>query len=60
MAILRLLTILRVMVYYRLDDELRVLHVPLWLRIFLQLLPLRCLPRCNANLARGVRLRLAL
>lgn len=60
MAALRLFTILRVLVYYRLDDELQLLRLPVWGRFLLRVSPLRFLPRCAAQLSRGERLRLAL
>lgn len=60
MALLRLLVILRVITFYRLDDELLAQPVPLWLRVVLRLSPLRCLPRCDKQLLRGARLRLAI
>lgn len=65
MALLRLLAILRVSVFYRLDAELQTLQLPFALRLALRLLsapwsPLHWLPRCDAALSRGARLRLVL
>jgi len=60
MAVLRLLVILRVMTFYRLDSDVLALPLPLWLRVLLRCSPLRALPRCAADLTRGARLRLAL
>ncbi len=60
MALLRLFTILRVLTYYRLDTELLTLQLPWTLRLILQASPLRLLSRCDAQLSRGARLRLAL
>ena len=59
-ALLRLFTILRVLSHYRLDQELLALPLPWSLRWALRLSPFHCLPRCDAQLSRGVRLRLAL
>lgn len=60
MALLRLLTILRVLTFYRLDSELLLLNLPLALRLALRFSPLQWLPRCDAQLPRGARLRLVL
>lgn len=60
MALLRLLTILRVLTFYRLDSELLLLQLPLTLRLALRFSPLQWLPRCDAQLPRGARLRLVL
>ena len=60
MALLRLWHILRVLTFYRLDNELLSLSLPFALRVILQLSPLRLLPRCDAQLSRGVRMRLVL
>ena len=60
MAVLRLWAILRVLTFYRLDSDLLALPLPLWLRGLLRFSPLRCLPRCAADLSRGARLRMAL
>ncbi len=60
MAALRLLVILRVLTFYRLDSDVLALPLPLWLRVLLRCSPLRALPRCAADLSRGARLRLAL
>lgn len=60
MALLRLLTILRVLTFYRLDSELLLLQLPLALRLALRFSPLQWLPRCDAQLSRGARLRLVL
>ncbi len=60
MALLRLFAILRVLVFYRLDSELQSLQLPWALRLAMRLLPLRWLPRCDAALTRGERMRLAL
>lgn len=60
MALLRLFTILRVLTFYRLDSELLLLQLPWALRLALRCSPLQWLPRCDANLARGTRLRLVL
>lgn len=60
MALWRLLTILRVVAYYRLDRDLLVLRLPLLWRVFLRCSPWNCLSRCDAKLLQGERLRLAL
>lgn len=60
MALLRLLTILRVLTFYRLDGELLALQLPTALRIALRFSPLLCLPRCDISLSRGERMRLVL
>ena len=60
MALLRLLTILRLLTFYRLDSELLSLQLPATLRIALRCSPLQWLPRCDAQLSRGTRLRLML
>jgi ubiquinone biosynthesis protein len=60
MALLRLLTILRVLTFYRLDIELLSLQLPTVLRLVLRVSPLQCLPRCDAKLSRGTRMRLVL
>ncbi|MEZ5435815.1 MAG: ubiquinone biosynthesis regulatory protein kinase UbiB [Pseudomonadales bacterium] len=60
MAALRLLTILRVLTFYRLDSDLLALPLPLWLRGALRFSPLRAFPRCALDLSRGARLRMAL
>jgi ubiquinone biosynthesis protein len=59
-AVLRLFTILRVLSHYRLDTELLALPLPWTLRLALRLSPLQLLPRCDATLSRGTRIRLAL
>lgn len=60
MAVLRLLVILRVLTFYRVDSDVLTLPLPLWLRVLLRCSPLRALPRCAADLSRGARLRMAL
>lgn len=60
MAALRLLTILRVLTFYRLDSDLLALPLPLWLRAALRFSLLRAFPRCAPGLSRGARLRMAL
>lgn len=60
MALLRLLTILRALTYYRLDSELLALQLPFALRLALRISPMRWLPRCDAGLSRGMRMRLML
>jgi len=60
MAALRLLTILRVLTFYRLDSDLLALPLPLWLRAALRFSPLRAFSRCAPDLSRGARLRMAL
>jgi ubiquinone biosynthesis protein len=60
MALLRLLTILRISIFYRLDVELQALQLPWALRFALRFFPLGWLPRCDAQLSRGARLRLVL
>jgi ubiquinone biosynthesis protein len=60
MALLRLWHILRVLTFYRLDNELLSLSLPFALRMALQFSPLRLLPRCDAQLSRGARMRLML
>ena len=60
MALLRLFFILRVLCFYRLDHELLALHLPLFLRVALRLSPLQWLSRCDVQLSRGTRMRLAL
>jgi ubiquinone biosynthesis protein len=60
MALLRLFAILRALTYFRLDSELLALQLPLALRLALRWSPLRWLPRCDAAMPRGERLRLML
>jgi ubiquinone biosynthesis protein len=60
MALLRLFTILRVLTFYRLDSELLSLQLPTALRFALRCSPLQWLPRCDAQLSRGTRMRLVL
>jgi ubiquinone biosynthesis protein len=60
MAFLRLLVILRVLTFYRLDTNLCVLSVPFSVRLLLYFSPLRLLPRCASTLTRGERARLAM
>ena len=60
MALLRLFTILRVLTFYRLDSELLSLQLPTALRFTLRCSPLQWLPRCDAQLSRGTRMRLVL
>ncbi len=58
--LLRLLKILAVFARYRLEEFVPRQHLPLLMRWLFAVLPLWLLPRCDASLSRGERLRLAL
>lgn len=60
LALRRLFRIQRVAVHYRLDDLLLDLPLPWWLRSLLRALPWRWLPRADAGMSRGERLRRSL
>lgn len=60
LAARRLLRILRVVIRYRLDDQLLHLPLPTWMRVLRFALPWRWLPRRPSTLSRGEALRLAL
>lgn len=60
LAVRRLLTILGVVIRYRLDDLLFALALPWWLAASRFLLPWRWLPRRRSEHSRGAALRLAL
>ena len=60
LAVRRLFRIQRVVIRYRLDDLLFVLPLPWWMKATRFVMPWRLLPRNNAELPRGARLRLAL
>ncbi|MET0124075.1 MAG: ubiquinone biosynthesis regulatory protein kinase UbiB [Pseudomonas caspiana] len=60
LAVRRLFRIQRVVIRYRLDDLLFALPLPWWMKATRFVMPWRLLPRNNAELPRGARLRLAL
>lgn len=60
LAVRRLFRIQRVVIRYRLDDLLFALPLPWWMKGLRFVMPWRLLPRNNAELPRGARLRLAL
>ena len=60
LALRRLIRIQRVAVRYQLDELLLDLPLPWWLRSLLRALPWRWLPRADAGMSRGERLRRSL